>query len=64
MLGIDSKVVEHKLNVDPTIVPIQQKLWSFKDEKKVAIEEVGKLLHAKFIREIAYLSWLANVVMV
>lgn len=55
---IYSNFVEHKLNIDPTIVPVQQKLWRFKDEKETAIKEVGKLLQARFIREIAYPSWL------
>lgn len=50
MPGINSKVVEHRLNIDPTFIPIQQKLRSFKDEKEVAMkEEVGNLLQAKFI---------------
>ena len=37
----------------------------FAQERDKAIaEEVGKLLEAGFIREVYYLDWLANVVMV
>ena len=37
----------------------------FAEERDKAIaEEAGKLLEAGFIREVYYLDWLANVVMV
>ena len=65
MLGIDNKVIEHKLNVDPTKKPVQQKRQVFALEwNKVVMEEVEKLLTARFIREVYYPEWLANVVMV
>lgn len=65
MHGMDPKVAEHKLNIDRTIVQVQQKLRSLKDEKEVVVkDEVEKLLQTKFIWEIVYPSWLANVVMV
>ena len=65
MLGIDRQVIEHSLNVDPTKKPIQQKrrLFALKRNKAI-MEEVEKLLTAGFIREVYYLKWLANVVMV
>lgn len=45
MPRINSDVVEHKLNVDPMIVPVQQKPRRFKDEKEITIkEELAKLL--------------------
>lgn len=64
MPRIDSSVIEHNLNIDPTITVVQQRLRRFKDEKEVTVKEVKKLLQARFIREIAYPTWLANVVMV
>ena len=65
MPGIDNKVIEHRLNVDPTRKPIQQKRRVFALERNRAIvEEVEKLLSAGFIREVYYPKWLANVVMV
>ena len=65
MLGIDDKVIEHYLNVDPTKKLVQQKRQVFAPEKnKAVIEEVEKLLIAGFIREVFYPEWLANIVMV
>ncbi|GAA0155520.1 hypothetical protein LIER_13230 [Lithospermum erythrorhizon] len=42
MLGIDPKVVLHKLYVDPTFQPIKQKKQVFNDEKSKAIREETK----------------------
>ena len=53
------------MNVDPTKKPVQQKRQVFALEwNKVVMEEVEKLLTARFIREVYYPEWLANVVMV
>ena len=55
----------HKLNVCLSFSPIWQKKKVFAQERDKAItEEVCKLLEADFIREVYYLEWLANVVMV
>ena len=65
MLGIDNKVIEHRLNVDPTRKLVQQKRRVFAHERNRAIvQEVEKLLIVGFIREVYYPEWLANVVMV
>ena len=65
MPGIDLLVIVHRLNVNPTSSPIQQKKRVFAPERDKAIaEEVRKLLKAGFIRELYYPDWLANVVMV
>ena len=65
MLGIDNKVIEHRLIVDPTKKPIQQKRRVFALERNnVVKEEVEKLLIVVFIREFFYPEWLANIVMV
>ncbi|XP_030969633.1 uncharacterized protein LOC115989899 [Quercus lobata] len=64
MPGIDSSVITHRLNVYPFFKPIRQKKRVFAPERDKAIkEEVQKLTTAKFIKEVYYPDWLANVVM-
>ena len=64
MPGIDPSVITHRLNVYPSFKPVRQKNRVFALERDNAIkEEVQKLTLAKFIREVYYLDWLANVVM-
>ena len=65
MPGIDPNVITHCLNVYPSSKPIHQKKRVFTLERDNAIkEEVQKLAIAKFIQEVYYLDWLANIVMV
>ena len=65
MGGIDPTVITHRLNVSPSFKPIKQKRRSFASERQKAInEEVNKLLQAGATREVEYLEWLANVVLV
>ncbi|XP_059436758.1 uncharacterized protein LOC132169816 [Corylus avellana] len=65
MLGIDPEDILHQLNVDPSVKPMKQKRRKFAPERNVAIpEEVEKLLKARFIEEVYYPDWLANVVLV
>ena len=65
MTGISPEVIQHKLNVDPERKPVQQQRRTFAPERDQAVaEEVTKLLTAGFIREVYYLEWLANVVLV
>ena len=65
MLGIDPRVITHCLNVSPSYKPFCQKKRVFAPERDNAIkEEVHKLITTEFIREVYYLDWLANVVMV
>ena len=62
---VDSAVITHRLNVNPSFKTVKQKRRSFALERHKAInEEVSKLLQAKVIREVEYLEWLANVVLV
>ena len=64
MPGIDKKIIQHCLNINPECKPVQQKRRIFAPEhNKVVTEEVEKLLEADFIREVFYPNWLANVVM-
>ena len=65
MLGIDRKIIQHHLNINPECKPIQQKRRIFAPERNKAVtEEVKKLLETDFIREVFYPDWLANVAMV
>ena len=59
MPGIDERVIEHSLNIDPMKKPIQQKRQVFTPEQnKAVMEEVEKLLTAGFIQVVYYLEWL------
>jgi hypothetical protein len=65
LCGVNRDVIEHSLNVDPTIRPRKQKLQKMSDDKaEGARNEVKRLLSARVIREVTYLEWLANTVMV
>ena len=65
MLGIDKKIIQHRLNVNPECKPVQQKWRIFAPEHNKAVtKEVEKLLEVDFIKEVFYPDWLANVVMV
>ena len=65
MPGISTKVMVHKLNVNPSINPVKQKRRVFAPERNtVVMEKVDKLLTEGFIREVYYPEWVANVVMV
>ncbi|GAA0155039.1 hypothetical protein LIER_12862 [Lithospermum erythrorhizon] len=55
----------HQSYVDPHYKPIQQKKRTFSEEKGEAIlEEMNKLLGTDAIRELAFPTWLDNVVLV
>ena len=65
MSEINPLVMVHRLNVLLVFPPIRQKKRVFAQEQDQAIVvEVCKLQGAGFIREVYYLDWLANVVMV
>jgi len=49
----------------PQVKPISQKKRKTGEVRRKAVkEEVDKLLHANFIKEVRFHTWLANVVMV
>jgi len=51
--------------MDPQVRPVRQRKRKFNEERRQVIkEEMRKLLSAGHIREIQYLEWLANVVLV
>ena len=62
---INPSIMVHRLNVSPSFPPIRQKKRVFAQERDRAIaEKVHKLQNAEFIKEVYYLDWLANVVMI
>ncbi|BFG16253.1 hypothetical protein CerSpe_025270 [Prunus speciosa] len=65
MPGLDPKVDVHHLAVKPGTRPIIQIQRHFHPELLGHIEaEVDKLIVARFIREVKYPTWIANIVLV
>jgi hypothetical protein len=65
LCGVNTDVIEHSLNVDPAIRPRKHKLWRMSSDKAEGERnEVKRLLSDGVIREVTYLEWLANTVMV
>ena len=65
MVGINSTVASHKLNIIPTAKLVRQKVRRFQPARHQIIQtEVDNLLRVCFIREVKCLEWLANVVVV
>ena len=65
MPSLPTNIIQHCLNVDLEKKPVQQRRRVFVSEQnKAVMDEVNKLLTTNFIREVNYLEWLANIVMV
>jgi hypothetical protein len=65
LTGFHRSVIEHALNTDPKVKPKLQRQRPMSDDRVKSEEaEVQKLLGARIIREVHYLVWVANVVMV
>ena len=65
LCGINRRIIEHALNVDPSVKPKKQRLRKMSEDRaEGAKSEVNRLLEAGVIRPIDYPEWLANVVMV
>ena len=65
MAGINPIYASHKLNVIPLARSVRQKVRCFHPDRHQVIQaEADNLLKARFIKEIKYLEWLANVVVV
>ncbi|XP_024026591.1 uncharacterized protein LOC112093080 [Morus notabilis] len=63
--GIDSGVICHSLNVDPSYPPKRQKRRPMNPERYEALrEKVDKLINNGFIRESHYPRWVSNPVLV
>ena len=64
-LGIDPAFICHHLNVNPSITPKKTPSWRLSREHADAIrDEVMKLKRVGAIKEVFYLEWLANTVVV
>ena len=64
-MGVDPRITSHSLNINPRMKPVIQKKRKFAYERqKVIVEEIKKLLDARFIREVTHLEWVANIVLV
>jgi hypothetical protein len=65
LFGVNRDIIEHSLNVDPSFRPRKQRLQKMSDDKaEGARNKVKRLLSVGVIREVTYLEWLANTVMV
>ena len=65
MPGIDPNIMVQHLIITPSFPPVRQRKRVFVQERdKTIAKEVHKLLDAGFIKEVYYLEWLANVVIV
>jgi hypothetical protein len=65
LCGVNRDIIEHSLNVDPSFRPRKQRLREMSDDKgEGAQNKVKRLLSVGVIREVTYLEWLANTVMV
>ncbi|XP_058211774.1 uncharacterized protein LOC131323957 [Rhododendron vialii] len=65
MPGIDPELIHHSLNVSKSAKPVIQKpRCSATIHAEAVNEEVDKLLEAGAIKEVQYLTWLANPVVI
>ena len=65
MVGINSMMTSHKLNVLTIAKPIRQKVRRFHpDQHQIIQTEVDNILAVGFIRKVKYPEWLSNVVAV
>ena len=63
--GVDPEFIIHKFNVDPLFPLKKQKLRrSAKEHVEAVRQEVKKLKKARAIKEVFFLEWLANTIVV
>ena len=63
--GVDSSFICHHLNINPSVTPKKQPpRHSSKNHFDAVRDKVKKLKQARAIKEVFYLEWLANTVMV
>ncbi|GJZ92445.1 reverse transcriptase domain-containing protein [Tanacetum coccineum] len=65
MTGIPRRIIEHSLNVNPSIEPVAQKrrFLAF-DRTQVVIKEVEEWVSARIVRLMKYPTWISNSVLV
>ena len=62
---VDQNFIYHHLNVNPSVIPKKQPPWySSKEHFDAVKEKVVKLKRVGAIKEVFYLEWLANTVVV
>ena len=64
-LGVDPSFICHYLNINPSVTPKKQPpRHSSKNHFDAVRDKVKKLKQARAIKEVFYLEWLANTVIV
>ena len=65
MLGVDPEFIVHRINADPLFPPKKQKpRRSAKEHVEAPKQEVKQLKEVGAIKEVFFLKWLANTVVV
>ena len=65
MPGVPREVIEHKLGLPAGVRLVRQKQRRYAPKKRATIQdEINRLLKASFVREVPFLEWLANPIMV
>ncbi|XP_022859516.1 uncharacterized protein LOC111380239 [Olea europaea var. sylvestris] len=65
IVGIDSRISCHHLNINPSYAPHRQKRRALNPDRYEALkDEVSKLIRSGFIREAIYPRWISNPVLV
>lgn len=65
LIGFDRQVIEHNLNITSGSNPVKQKKNGRATDRNRAINaEVADLVNAGILREVMFLTWIANLVMV
>ncbi|GJY88583.1 hypothetical protein Tco_0503211 [Tanacetum coccineum] len=65
MIGVPKRIIEHSLNVNPSIEPVaQNRRVLASDRTQVVIKEVEEWVNAGIIRSVKYPTWIANPVLV
>ena len=63
--GVDPNFICYHLNVNLSVIPKKQPPWRLsKDPSDAVKDEVIKLKQARATKEVFYLEWLANTVVV
>ncbi|GJR71508.1 reverse transcriptase domain-containing protein [Tanacetum coccineum] len=65
MTGVPRKIIEHSLNVNPSLEPFCQKRRTFSPEKSKAVtNEVAEWVRAGIVRPVKYPTYISNPVLV
>ena len=63
--GVSRDIIQHSLDIYPKVKPRKQRQRKMSEDRILAVKaEVQRLLDANIIREVKYLEWLSNVVLV